>query len=163
MKELYEVARDLGIRFLKIIKNPSIYQAVMFDIDDTLIYSENSEPIKPIIELLNFALSKNYLVIIITARDEMYRQQTIRQLNDLNIRYTRLHMRPSNNFNISFKSDIKENYFTGYSIPFVMSVGDKNMDIMGRWSGYYLKLPEPNDPRLYHLNMNTYTKENVVP
>ena len=44
-----------------------------------------------------------------------------------------------------------------------MSIGDNNNDITGNFSGYYIKLPEAKDPRLYHLNINTGKKENVVP
>jgi hypothetical protein len=34
-----------------------------------------------------------------------------------------------------------------------MSVGDQDVDIMGDYSGYSIKLPNKNDPKLYHINM----------
>ena len=50
-----------------------------------------------------------------------------------------------------FKSDVKENlYNQGYLT--IMSVGDQNIDIIGNYSGYGLKLPNKTDPRLFHIN-----------
>lgn len=161
----YETARDLGVEYLKIIKNKNVPQAVMFDIDDTLLKVGNNTftPITPIIELLNFALNNGFLVIIITARDDSATSFTIKQLNDFDIKYTRLHLRNKDENFYTFKSQIKEHYLSEYKIPFVMSIGDNNNDITGNFSGYYIKLPEAKDPRLYHLNINTGKKENVVP
>jgi hypothetical protein len=33
-----------------------------------------------------------------------------------------------------------------------MSVGDQLHDISGEYSGYFIKLPNHEDPRLFHLN-----------
>jgi hypothetical protein len=165
-ESVYETARDLGIEYLKMIKNKKQPQAVMFDIDDTLLKVNGNDTftdITPIIELLNFALYNNFLVIIITAREEIHKSFTIKQLNDRGIKYTRLHMRNKNDDFITFKSNIKEKYFNEFGIPFVMSIGDNNIDVSGNYSGYYIKLPDYKDPRLYHLNLNNGQRENVVP
>jgi len=33
-----------------------------------------------------------------------------------------------------------------------MSIGDNIIDVDGENSGYFIKLPNHNDPNLYHLN-----------
>ena len=164
-ESLYETARDLGIEYLKMIKNKKVPQAVMFDIDDTLLKVNGNTftPLFPIIELLNFALNNGFYVIIITAREDTGKNFTIKQLNDYGIKYTRLHMRTKTQNFKTFKSQIKEYYQKEYHIPFVMSIGDNENDIIGNYSGYYIKLPESSNPRLYHLNINTGQMENVIP
>jgi predicted secreted acid phosphatase len=176
-KSTYDTALQLGVSYLnmlKKIKNNNIPQAVMFDIDDTLLKVNGNSltPIHPIIELLNYSKKLGFIVIIVTARDKYYASSTEKQLHDFGIvNYINLHMRDPRKDNgvvriqdqqiFTFKSDIKKEYYTKYGIQFVMSVGDNLADIIGDYSGYYLKLPDHNDPNLYHLNINTGQKEIV--
>ena len=60
--------------------------AVMFDIDDTLIYTDGT-PIKPMIELLYIARHLGYKIIIITARPGI-KTVIARIVNDSDITYS---------------------------------------------------------------------------
>jgi len=125
----------------------------MFDIDDTLLYVNNDlslTPIIPIIDLLNYCITQDILIIIITARESSYRLQTIKQLGKYGINYSYLYLRKSpEDDNDHFKSRIKETLYKTYKIPIVMSVGDNIIDIVGNYSGYSIKLPNKTDPRLF--------------
>jgi hypothetical protein len=167
-KNVYETAYDLGVNFLDNIEYSPNY-AVMFDIDDTLLFSKNYKPIKPIIKLLGECNKRNITVIIITARDSMYTYETIDDLLHLDIYpkkfifdsgfvpknavfydYIYLRHSPKDNHEM-FKSNMKE-YFAKNNIFTIMSVGDNEIDIIGKYSGYGIKLPNVNDPRLFHKN-----------
>ncbi len=138
--------------------------AVMFDIDDTLLFvpnkGDNLVLIKPMKNLLDFCIKKGLLVIIITARDNNYRDYTIDELNKNSINYSSLYLHESfqgetqENFN-NFKSNIKKELFQKYKIVILMSVGDQIIDIIGKHSGYGLKLPNKTDPSLYEVYPNS--------
>ena len=174
-KNAYETAYDLGINYLDTITLVPNY-AVMFDIDDTLIH--NDKPIKPIIKLLGECNKRNLQVIIITARDSIYTEETIQDLLDNFIYpnpdnfievykkfqidfipknavfYDYIYLRNSpkddNNF---FKSKVK-GQFAKNNLYTIMSIGDSEIDVIGNYSGYSIKLPSilHNDPRLFHKN-----------
>ena len=175
---IYDVAYDLGINFLNNIKIDDNY-AVMFDIDDTLIFSKNGKPIKPMIKLLKQCNKKGIKVLIITARDSRYTQETIEELmengiypNPDNLEFSNIYnyiILPKNALfydfiylrhspkddNDLFKSVVKEKLFKG-GIYTVLSVGDNDVDVIGDYSGYAIKLPNIRkddsryDPRLFH-------------
>ena len=96
-------------------------EAVMFDIDDTLITSQGVV-IKPIVEILNRCLMSGYRVVIITARPggPENRQWTKDQLARHRIGYHELYFCPPEN-----KSKIKQSL--GYN--FILSVGDQPTDL----------------------------------
>jgi hydroxymethylpyrimidine pyrophosphatase-like HAD family hydrolase len=128
------------------------YPAVMFDIDDTLIFLSN-EPNKSIVKLLNKCIKDNLIVIIITARDKQYTNETIHQLKSHNIKYASLFLRNPQTDDINtFKSKIKQKLLENSEITTIMSVGDNEIDVNGPYSGYFLKLPNNFDSNLYHLN-----------
>jgi predicted secreted acid phosphatase len=164
---LYTIASELGINYLKYIKKLNIKNpTVMFDIDDTLLYVNDDfslTPIKPIIKLLNYCLKNKITVLILTARDSRYVEQTKRDLSKNNINYDYLYLRisPQDDYN-TFKSDIKKMYMDYYQLNIVMSIGDNDIDINGPNSGYSIKLPNKSDPRLFHINMENQL-ENIVP
>lgn len=156
----YETAYELGINYLNSIEQniqniPKM--SVMFDIDDTILYVQenNLKPIKPIIKLLNECIKRNILVIIITARDNKYREETINDLKKYKIRYSYLYCRqsPQDDHNL-FKSNIKKNLLENYGINIVMSLGDNLVDIVGDYSGYCIKLPNKTNKKLYHIDTN---------
>ena len=164
--ELYSIAYDLGVEYLKIIKGTSSNQMVMFDIDDTLLYVNANgtlSPIKSIIKLLKYAQKNGFKVFILTARDSRYIEETQKDLAINNIPYDYLYLRvsPQDDYP-TFKSDIKKMYYEHYGLKTVFSIGDNDIDVNGGYSGYCIKLPNKTDPRLFHINMYGQL-ENVVP
>ena len=160
--DVYEIAYKLGIDYLNKIDYSPNYM-VMFDIDDTLL-DYNLKPIKPIIKLMKECNKRNLKVIIITARDNLYTNETIADLIHNNIYlktneipkkavyYDFIYLRHSpKDDNEMFKSKVKEDLFN-QNLFTIMSIGDNNIDIVGRYSGYGIKLPNRKDPRLFHLN-----------
>ena len=99
--------------------NPS--DAVMFDIDDTLIFSDG-RPNTPIIELLNRASQIGYAIIIITARPglEQVIQWTIQQLSECRIGYNYLGFTSAETKHL-MKKQLPYN--------FILSVGDMPTDL----------------------------------
>ena len=105
--------------------------AVMFDIDNTLI--KGPLPCPSIIELCNYAKTKNIQVIIITARPNYpkIRSFTERQLNKHGILYDQLFFCPPPSKKI-LKKDL--------DLDFIFSVGDKWTDVDGLYGGESIKL-----------------------
>ena len=96
--------------------------AVMFDIDDTLIFA-NGRANKPVIKILRRAHDLGYKIIIITARfpySKQIRQYTKQQLQDYQIPYHKLFIVPAEN-----KGKVKKK--TG--LRYILSVGDKDTDL----------------------------------
>lgn len=153
---VYNIAYELGYSYIEKLKQQSFFNmknpAVMFDIDDTLI-NQKGKPIKPIIKLLKKCLKESLIVLIITARDSYYYEDTVRQLKDLGINYSFLYLRDSSHDDLyHFKSKIKETLSQYHDINTIMSIGDNIVDIEGEYSGYFIKLPNDRDSNLYHLN-----------
>ena len=148
MKNVYPEAYNIGKKFLKIqeqnkyfgIHNPS----VMFDIDGTLI-DYQGYPIKHIIKLLNLCIKNNLNVIIITARPISSTQFTESQLRYFNIDYSVIFYRTTGN---NFKSNIKKG-LSELDLNIILSIGDNIVDVEGEYSGFYIKLPNKDDPNLY--------------
>jgi len=161
--DVYENAYQLGKKYIDDFPLSSVKNAaIMFDIDDTLLAVNglnglnglNLTPIKPIIKLLKYADKKGIYIIIITARDSIFTSHTKKDLKENNINYDELYLRksPKDNYEL-FKSDIKKQYtLNGYNI--IMSVGDNDIDVIGNYSGYSLKLPNNSDSRLYEKRLD---------
>jgi hypothetical protein len=165
VKNVYTIAYKLGMNYLdNLILDPSY--AVMFDIDDTIIFTDNYKPIKPIIKLIKECNKRNILVLIITARDSIYTKETIIELEKNGIYskydnftgsprnaifYDFLYLRknPEDN-DILFKSRVKERLARKNGVITVLSIGDNEVDVNGKYSGYAIKLPNVNDNRLFH-------------
>ena len=96
--------------------------AVMFDIDDTLIKVRDGEVIQEMVELLRRSTMAGYRIVIITARPEypVNVTWTKRQLASKGIHYHELHFCPANE-----KSTLKRKL--GYN--FILSVGDQPTDL----------------------------------
>ena len=163
--KLFDIAYDLGNSYLNKMKKLEYfkmeYPAVMFDIDDTLI-DYSGKPIKPIIKLLNKCINDGVLVIIITARIDVYYNDTVKQLAENNIGYGALFLRQSSDDINTFKSKIKELLSKNNNINTIMSIGDNIIDINGDFSGYWIKLPNRQDPNIYHLNERGLS-EQIIP
>ena len=159
-QDIYDVAYDLGVNFLNNLDYNPRY-CVMFDIDDTLI-NYNGDAIKPMLKLLKECNNKKIKVVIITARSSIYTDETINELEENGIYlknsnkgryfYDFIYLRHSpEDYHDLFKSNVKENLYNK-GILTIMSVGDQNVDIIGKYSGYGIKLPNKQDPRLFHIN-----------
>jgi hypothetical protein len=169
-KNVYDIAYELGVNYLDNISLMPNY-AVMFDIDDTLIFSTNYKPIKPIIKLLKECNKRNILVLIITARDNIYKDETVDDLKQIKIYskydnfydvpkksmfydYIYLRKNPQDNHQL-FKSNVKKE-LAEKGIFTIMSIGDNEVDVIGPYSGYAIKLPNTRDPRLFHKDSHGY-------
>jgi|TARA_B110000444_G_scaffold27568_1_gene22724 predicted HAD superfamily phosphohydrolase YqeG len=97
--------------------------AVMFDIDDTIIFTDG-RPNIPIIELLHSASLRGYKIVIITARSgtEGVIDYTMKQLKEYRIVYDYLGF-TSPETKIVMKKKLPYN--------FILSVGDMPTDLTG--------------------------------
>ena len=106
-----------------ILKNRVVGEkdAVMFDIDDTLIFTNGNANV-PIIKLLHYAKQLGYKIIIITARPavRVTVEITQYQLKQYGIPYDALVITPAHN-----KGTIKRKSGLNY----VLSVGDQDTDL----------------------------------
>lgn len=111
--------------------------AVMFDIDETLIFFEDSSPNKPMIELCKHAGEQGYEVIIITARPftTQNNRLTIEELRYHDINYDMLVYATHHNKSLT-KLKLKRN--------FVLSIGDLWTDL-GE-TEHWIKLPGNGEP-----------------
>jgi hydroxymethylpyrimidine pyrophosphatase-like HAD family hydrolase len=104
-------------------------EAVMFDIDDTLLSRDTSTPIPKVINLLYHCKALGYVIVIMTARPgfEYNRRYTELQLKQYEIPYDYLIF-----CDASEKTRIKNEM----DLHFVLSVGDQPTDLGG--STYYI-------------------------
>jgi|TARA_R110000782_G_scaffold147884_2_gene240583 ribonucleotide monophosphatase NagD (HAD superfamily) len=96
--------------------------AVMFDIDDTLIASDTGKIIEDVYDLYKSVQKKGYKMIIITARPGFYENViwTRNQLRDIDITYDELIFTPPPSKSL-YKRESKYNY--------ILSVGDMDTDL----------------------------------
>jgi hydroxymethylpyrimidine pyrophosphatase-like HAD family hydrolase len=121
--------KEWGVRYISNRKiKPN--DAVMFDIDDTLIFTDG-RPNRPMIELLNRASHMGYAIVIITARPglEHVIQWTIRQLDEYRIGYNYLGFTSAQTKHL-MKKQLPYN--------FILSVGDMPTDLTE--SQHYLNI-----------------------
>ena len=121
--------KAVGVHY---ISNRMINQndAVMFDIDDTLIFTNGRLNI-PMVELLYVANDMGYKIVIITARvgTDPVIKFTINQLKEYNIMYDYLGFTSAET-----KIDMKEKL----PFNFILSVGDMPTDLTG--SAHWLNI-----------------------
>lgn len=120
--------------------------AVMFDIDDTLIDVDTRQTNQPIVDLLFYCKNLGYKVIIITARPYTKRavENTKVELRQHRIFWDGLLFTPAED-----KGFIKRNM--GYR--FVLSVGDRMTDVTESLG--YIKLPDDKSNRSFFVK-NVY-------
>lgn len=113
--------------------------AVMFDIDDTLLRTDGT-PIPEMVQLFNACKVLGYETVIITARPpgKQNVRYTTEQLDMNGIKADKLVFSRA-----SHKTMAKELL----RLNFVLSVGDQDTDIMG--SQHYIKLPDLVDKNIY--------------
>ena len=114
--------------------------AIMFDIDDTLIRSTDGTQIKEMIQLFHICQSRGYIMVVITARPHTLEnvKHTHEQLLINGITQDRLIFAEA-----SYKTKAKE----VTELHYVLSVGDQFTDLDG--SDHYIKLPDWNDKNVY--------------
>ena len=156
----YENSYIIGKKYIdsvKLIGN----QAVMFDIDDTLLKvckNGTLKKIQPVIDLLKYCGDSGFLVYKITARPNLpgVLESTIKELKYHGIPYSGLFLRDPRDESIYYKSNIK-GLLKKENINFIMSVGDNDMDIIGNFSGFCIKLPKL---QAKHINYTLYVGKN---
>ena len=123
-------AKQYGINILR-KHSPTPNSAVMFDIDDTLIFYDR-KPNRPIIELARVAKIIGYKIIIITARpnSKENRSITVHELKQFNIPYDLIIYTSHHK-----KTQIKQKLDN----EFILSVGDMWTDLTD--SKHWIKLP----------------------
>lgn len=123
-------------------------KAAIFDIDDTLLGSDDDDDV---IESARNLLRKmqeddETVTVLLTARAEEVRQQTLKKLEASDIDFDRLYMRPENSFGVpdeEFKEQMLEKLREeGLEISF--AVDDKNFvaDMWRENNVTCLKMPE---------------------
>ena len=134
----YTIAKTLGV---KCVSNRFVREndAVMFDIDDTLIHVDGS-PLNEMISFAHACRSLGYRIIIITARPDfaVNHYHTRMQLIKFGIPYNAVYFVPAKD-----KTDLKKE--TG--LRYILSVGDLDTDI--GHSENFIKLPNYSDPQVY--------------
>jgi hydroxymethylpyrimidine pyrophosphatase-like HAD family hydrolase len=100
-------------------------EAVMFDIDDTLIKTRNGKPIPEMVELLTRCKMVGYRVVIITARPwyESNVERTKRELERNGIQYDEIYFSKPQDKTLVKKQLMKKGY------KFLLSVGDQPTDL----------------------------------
>ncbi len=117
---LMNTLKNRGIEYIS--RRPvRVDDAVMFDIDDTLIF-KNGAPNTPMIKLLHVARNLGYKIVIITARPGMGMviNWTRKQLRKYNIIYDYLGFTSARTKTLMKKQ---------LPYTFVLSVGDLNTDL----------------------------------
>ena len=144
----YKKAFSIGYNYL-ISKKFNENDAVMFDIDDTLIdFYEN--PIEEIVNLLIEVYKLKLKIIIITARSYgNYFNSTFNLLEKYKIPYDLLFFRKNTDDVNTFKHLIKKRLYDENNIVIILSIGDNWIDVEGEYSGAYIKLPNYIDNQLY--------------
>ena len=110
-------------------------QAIIFDIDDTLIDSRKHRIIPKVFELYRYCRNRGYNIYIITARPKIpYGMQlTLKQLYSLGITgFKQIIFRPPLEINVP---EYKLKARKSITDDVIMSVGDKKWDI-GEAGGY---------------------------
>ncbi|MBN2478973.1 MAG: HAD family acid phosphatase [Parachlamydiales bacterium] len=140
--------------------------AVVFDLDDTMLseyqyqlkndFSQSHEPkmlwlmdgkmkpIKPVLELFNYAKSKNIDTIIITDRDKSMRRSTLKNLKEQGYKnWSQIMYYPEKNSYSNkeqYKTDMRKQLTdSGYTI--IVNIGDQQSDLNGGYSEKTFKLP----------------------
>jgi hypothetical protein len=134
----YTIAKKLGVACVtqRVVDQND---AVMFDIDETLIHVDGT-PIQEMISLFNTCKLLGYRMIIITARPDyaINHHYTTAQLLQFNLYPHEVYFVPP-----EIKTKVKEQ--TG--LNYILSVGDMPTDLHG--SEYFIKLPDTYDKKTY--------------
>jgi len=116
--------------------------AIVVDIDDTLI-ALNGDPIENVV-----AFVKEYTgaVLIVTARREARRDETIAQLDAIGVDYELLQMRRDRTPEVVYKAAVIKNLFVNYNVELAI---DNNIDVRAEYAriGITVLAPSGVDPQ----------------
>jgi len=128
----------------KLIQNSTLPKAIMCDIDGTLANMDdkrgpyewdkvNLDSVnKPVADVLLKYRSTGYEILILTARDGIAKDKTIKWLIDNNIQYDKLFIKPENDFRKDTinKREIFDKYIRDkYNVLFVMDDRDQVVEL----------------------------------
>ena len=139
---------------------------VIFDIDDTLVYTDHANlfpnkkfpnnwipgymifpSIPQMVKIIQLCKKLGFKVIIITARPYESESSSKKNLEILNIKYDEMyhnHNYPDLNFKIKLKQKLSKNN------NIILSVGDQWPDIQGLRDCLCIKLPSEQDTNAYY-------------
>ena len=157
----YVKAKATAIALMKdwLLKHSGKQGAIMLDIDDTLLnsgsggeYKESGvtylKPIKSITDIAKWARLHNVKVVIITARPNTKSTVlwTRKNLARAGVGYDHLLFLKSTDNPDNFKPLVKKALASMLKLKFILSVGDRPVDVMGGMnvSGVGIKLPSKN-------------------
>ena len=116
--------------------------AIVVDIDDTLI-ALNGDPIENVV-----AFVKEYTgaVLIVTARRESRRDETIAQLDAIGVEYELLQMRGDRTPEVVYKAAVMKNLFVNYNVELAI---ENNADVRAEYAriGVTVLAPSGVDPQ----------------
>jgi len=116
--------------------------AIVVDIDGTLI-SENGDPIQNVVA---FVREYTGAVLIVTARREARRDETIAQLDAIGVDYELLQMRGDRTPEVVYKAAVIKNLFANYNVELAI---DNNADVRAEYAriGVTVLAPSGVDPQ----------------
>ena len=131
-------------------------QAIVFDIDDTLLNTHTLQLIPNIYSFYRYCLQKGYTIFIITARvgTPVNIKATAHQLENLGIRdYKSIYFRQPYDIDMhSFKENSRKNILNeGHKV--IMSLGDNIWDI-GKYGGVGVLVKDKGE-RLFFSNLRS--------
>ena len=143
--------------------------AVVFDMDDTLVYTNNvhnvfpsyldSPPTEPIFlfppmeeiaDIARYAAHDKIKVIIITARPPKSEKATWYNSSYYGIPVHEVYCDYSRGMNPQFKKELRKELATQYNI--LLTMGDRWNDVVDPGTALGIKLPSPDDTNVYLLN-----------
>lgn len=164
--------KDLLYKYLIYFPKTGKKYTVIFDIDDTLVYTDHQNlfPLKKfpnnwipgymlfpgipqIVEIIRLCKKLGFKVIIITARPYQSESSSKKNLEILNISYDEMYHN-KNYPDINFKIGLKQKLSKTNNI--ILSVGDQWPDLQGLVGSLCIKLPSYQDPNAY------FTYDNVT-
>lgn len=139
--------------------------AIVLSLDDTILneYDHNLEtdfsqvqaplnewkkkaqipPLKPIVNLYNFAKKNNLTIFIITIRKVDLKDSTVKNLNLIGLKdWKEIYFAPSDNYSNAqdYKTQIRKK-ITDDGFTIIANIGDQDSDLMGGFSEKTYKLP----------------------
>lgn len=171
--KINKIANDLYIYLTNLPKLKKQY-TVIFDIDDTLVYTDSANlypekkfpmnlipgymlfpAINQIASICNLCYSLNFKIIIITARPYSSEESSKKNLELIGVKYHEMYHNknyPDINFKINLKKELAK------TNDIVLSIGDQWPDIQGLDSCLCIKLPSIQDQKAYFTydNKNYY-------
>ena len=116
--------------------------AIVVDIDGTLI-AANGDPIENVVAFVD---EYTEAVLIVTARMEARRAETIAQLDDIGVDYELLEMRANRTPEVAYKAAVMKNLFAKYNVELAI---ENNPDVRAEYAriGVTVLAPSGVDPQ----------------